>query len=254
MKIKSSVKKLLVSLSWLPALAFGQSFPMYDSVAWGLSTTAGNAILSNEVLRSSAKARGEAYPENPVLFKRSSGAAKQQEREKAKPAEVSTRIPKPTGTNGIEVLVSGYSAAQKPEARKLFGQMVEMFEPVAKQLSVPAHDMGSAAAALIAGTYAAYHNEVLPNEHFKPLVEQMQEVLSQDANYGRMSAAEKERMYQVLVGTGMFFTLMQLENSKKPDPKVTQMLQSAGKDFLGKFTRLDPQQVKLDSRGLSLRD
>ncbi|MDO5288719.1 MAG: hypothetical protein Q4F13_03690 [Pseudomonadota bacterium] len=210
--------------------------------------------MSNQVLRESAKARGEAYPKNPVLFKRDSGTPKQEAPAKEQSPAVSTGISKPTGTAGIDVLVSGYTDAQKPEARKLFAQMVAMFEPVAQQLQVPAHDMGSAAAALIAGTYAAYHNETLPNEHFKPLVQQMQAVLAQDANYGRMSSAEKQRMYQVLVGTGMFFTLMQMENAKKPDPQVTAQLQAAGKDFLGKFTRLNPEQLRLDSRGLSLRD
>ncbi len=244
--MKTLVKKLLVALCCGPALAWAQAFPMYDSVAWGLSISAGNAILSNQVLRESARARGQAYPDKPKLFERG-GASGQ-------PAKLATGIAKPSGTAGIDVLVSGYAPAQKPQARKLFAQMVAMFEPVAQQLQVPAYDMGSAAAALIAGSYAAYHNETLPNEHFKPLAQQMQEVLAQDAGFARLSSADKQRMYQVLVGTGMFFTIMQMENAKKPDPQVTAQLQAAGQDFLGKFTRLEPARLRLDSRGLSLRD
>lgn len=203
-----------------------------------LSIGAGNYLLSQQVLSDAVKA----------------GTSGKSDAQQNKTNAVSTVIPKPTGAEGIEVLVSGYSDTQKPEARKLFQQMVEMFEPVAAQMKVPAYDMGSAAAALISGSYAAYHNETLTEEHFKPLAEQMQAALAQDEDFQKMSAPEKERMYQVLVGTGMFLTLAQLENAKNPDPQVTAQLQAGGKDFLEKFTRLQPQKLKLDGQGLSLRD
>ena len=149
------------------------------------------------------------------------------------------------------MLVAGYQDAQKAEARKLFAKIIDMFEPVAQKLEVPAYDMGSAAAALIAGSYAAYKNEVLPNEYFKPLAQQMQQVFMADAKFAQMSAQEKQRMYQVLVGTGMFLTMAQMDNMKNPDPQITAQLQSAGKEFLSRFTHMDAASIKLDENGLS---
>lgn len=228
----------------------GQAFPMFDNVAAGLSISAGNAILSQNTLRESARAKGIQLRDDKVFDHSVHGKSSSSATEKS--AHASTRIPKPADGRGIEVLISGYPDAQKPQMRELFRKMIDMFEPVAQKLGVPAHDIGSAAAALIAGSYAAYHDQVLPDEYFKPLAQQMQDVFARDPGFAKLSSAEKQRMYQIMVGTGMFFTIMQLENAKQPDPKVALQLRTAGADFLEKFTRLDPAVMRIDRNGLSI--
>ena len=208
-----SFKRVTLICSAALLFSVGSSASAYwmsSDTGMSLSIGAGNYLLSQQVMSDAVK----------------SGASGKSDTQQKKTNGVSTVIQKPTGTAGIEVLVSGYSDAQKPEARQLFKQMVEMFEPVAVQMKVPAYDMGSAAAALISGSYAAYHNETLTEDHFKPLAKQMQAALAQDENFKKISGKEKERMYQVLVGTGMFLTLMQLENAKNPDPQITVQLQA----------------------------
>ena len=217
---------------WAAPWAHGLTLP---SVMEGMSTSGAkvNELISGDTLRSLLSNTTEDPKQNTL-----SGT-------------VGTAIEKPTGTAGIDMLVAGYQDAQKAEARKLFAKIIDMFEPVAQKLEVPAYDMGSAAAALIAGSYAAYKNEVLPNEYFKPLAQQMQQVFMADAKFAQMSAQEKQRMYQVLVGTGMFLTMAQMDNMKNPDPQITAQLQSAGKEFLSRFTHMEAASIKLDENGLS---
>ena len=226
--------------------AMGQAaFPMFDNVSQGLlGNSNGNPILGVDALREAARAFGNSLEGQKGAGEVSASASE----------ATSTVIPKPEGTAGIDVLVAGYSDAQKPEMRKLFGQMIDMFDPVAKKLDVPVYDMGSAAAALIAGSYAAYHNQTLPDAHFKPLAVQMQQVFAKDANFAKASTAEKQRMYQIMVGTGMFLTLIQLENAKKPDPQVEAQLKTAGADFLQKFTRINPAQITLGAGGMGMTE
>ena len=206
---------------------------MFHSVMQGISISSGNALLAD-------------YAMNTIIQNENSAEAKGKSRK-----IVNTAIAKPGGMAGIDVLVAGYQPGQQAEARKVFAQMIELFEPVARKLNVPAHDMGSAAAALIAGSYAAYKNQVLPDEYFGPLVRQMQQALAADAKFARMSLQEKQRMYQILVGTGMFLTMAQLENMKNPDPQITAQLQSAGKEFLARFTHMDAASIQLNQNGLS---
>ncbi|MDO5624127.1 MAG: hypothetical protein Q4G71_05515 [Pseudomonadota bacterium] len=227
-----------------------QTFPMYSSVAWSMSNSAGNAILSQNTLREAAKAEGRPMAEGAPLFDRSRGAGKAPAGRA--PRAVSTAIAKPGGTRGIESLVAGYPAAQKAEMRKVFTQLIAAFEPVAGQLGAPAYDMGSAAAALISGSYAAYHNQTLSEAHFRPLARQMQRAFESDAGFSRMSTAEKQNLYQIMVGAGMLFTVVQLENAKQPNPEVTAQLRAAGGDFLGQFTHSNPALVRLGDDGLRM--
>lgn len=217
------------------AVPSAHGYIMFHSVAEGLHITSGNAILADIAMET-------------LLDNKGDGKAKSKP---AKSNAVSTAIAKPSGNAGIEMLVAGYQDGQKAEARKVFAQMIDMSEPVTQQLDVPAHDMGSAAAALIAGSYAACKNKILPNEYFKPLTSQMQRAFAHDAKFSRMSDTEKQRMYQILVGIGMFLTMAQMENMKNPDAQITAQLQSAGGEFLRQFTHLDPASIRLDENGLN---
>lgn len=237
----------------LPLAAFSQVFPMFDSVAHGLGMSAGNAILARNTIRESARSQGSRALDNAPVYDRSGAAANRKPAAPTMARSVPTGIAKPTGMQGIESLVSGYPDAQKADMRQLFAQLIEAFEPVAGKLGVPAYDMGTAAAALVSGSYAAYHNQTLSEGHFKPLARQMQAVFANDANFARLSAADKQHLYQIMVGAGMFFTTIQLQNAKRPDPKVTALLRTAGADFLGKFTQLEVARVRLDNEGLSSR-
>lgn len=161
-----------------------------------------------------------------------------------------TMIAKPADMVGMDVLVAGYQDEQKAEARKTFTRMIEMFESLAEKLGVDAYDMGSASAALIAGCYAAYHNRELPAEYFKPLARQMKIVLAVDPKFAGMSMTEKQSMYHILVDTGVFLTMTQMENMKNKNPQVAAQLKEAGKEFLSKFAQMDIRHVKLDENGL----
>lgn len=239
----------LLSLS-VASSARAQAFPMYDSVAWGLSQSAGYAILSNNTIKESARAAGhELGPAD--LFKRNS--SKKDGEGKAESPKTDTRLAKPTDMAGVEVLVEGFPDAQKPQMRKAFEGLVSAFEQVAQKLDVPAYDIGSAAAALVSGSYAAYHNTTLGDDHFKPLVEQMQRAMAADPKYASLSSAEKQKLYQIMVGSGMFFTVMQLENAKAPDPQATALLQKGGAEFLENFMGVPASSVVIDHRGISTR-
>ena len=79
MEVRMKRSKVLIgaaiALMGMPSVVSAQSFPVHNSVAWGMSISAGNAILSNNTLRAAARASARKVDGQGPLFKRSANSA-----------------------------------------------------------------------------------------------------------------------------------------------------------------------------------
>ena len=120
-------------------------------------------------------------------------------------------------------------------------------------LPVEPYDVAGAVAAFLAGSYRGYHNTGFPDQNFKPLVVQMQQILAADPGWAKASVASKQEMYEQLAIIGMLVASTQMALQKKPDAQALSAMQAASKGYLEQFLKVDPQQVKLTAQGLSIR-
>ena len=118
---------------------------------------------------------------------------------------------------------------------------------------VPANNLATGLTVVLAGAYAAYHNQPFPDAWVKPLYQQMEGLLLQDSRLHQRSTVGKAADYQVMVGAGMAMMLTQAELQKAPDAKALQQLRDTGADALRTLFKADPQQVEFTRSGLQVR-
>ena len=95
---------------------------------------------------------------------------------------------------------------------------------------MPANNLATGLTVVLAGAYAAYHNQPFPDAWVKPLYQQMEGLLLQDSRLHQRSTVGKAADYQVMVGAGMAMMLTQAELQKAPDAKALQQLRDTGAD------------------------
>ena len=118
---------------------------------------------------------------------------------------------------------------------------------------MPANNLATGLTVVLAGAYAAYHNQPFPDAWVKPLYQQMEGLLLQDSRLHQRSTVGKAADYQVMVGAGMAMMLTQAELQKAPDAKALQQLRDTGADALRTLFKADPQQVEFTRSGLQVR-
>ena len=155
---------------------------------------------------------------------------------------------------GLDGLAAMYPRDQFFERKTQFRQIVQGFnQNVQKLYGVPANNLATGLTVVLAGAYAAYHNQPFPDAWVKPLYQQMEGLLLQDSRLHQRSTVGKAADYQVMVGAGMAMMLTQAELQKAPDAKVLQQLRDTGADALRTLFKADPQQVEFTRSGLQVR-
>jgi hypothetical protein len=174
-----------------------------------------------------------------------------------KPARLSnTAIPVASGSDGGVTpakMAATYPAAGRTEAERVFRQLFSQYPQLMRQLGVPANDMASAVAAFLAGSYMAYRNVDFPDEHFKPLVAQMRQIIGSNPDFAKASNAEKQEMYEQMAILGMFMANTQMALKEKPNAQIAANMRQAAKGYLEQFLKTDADRVQITAQGLVLR-
>lgn len=178
---------------------------------------------------------------------------RQAEKDRYKPA---MRVPlaQATGT-GISELSKGLPREQIDAGRAAYRQAFNYHEQVIKKFDLPSGDLGVALASCIAGAWMAYNNKPFPDEYFRPLVEQMRQLLGrQSSAMGSVSAAERGSAYERLAVVGMLLASSQITWQRKPrapgaDELRSRMRQQGG-DTLARLLQLPPDHVGIGAAGV----
>ena len=174
------------------------------------------------------------------------------------PAPRSSTIVKPVSASRMPaVLAQAYPEAARPQAERSFKQLLSGYQQIERQFNIPRYDVAGAVAALLVGSWMAYHQSDFPDEHFAPLVQQMRGIISRNPDFAAADAQQKQEMYEQLAILGMLTATTQLALKQNPDApnaeRIQARLREAGKGYLEEFLKTDASRVQLTARGLELR-
>lgn len=158
------------------------------------------------------------------------------------------------GTGTVRALAARYPAAQRAGIEQAFGEALRTYRQLEARLGIPANDVGGAVAAYLAGSYMAYREVDLPDQHFPVLAAQMRSVLAKNPAFQRASGPEKRDMYEqmAIIGTFMALTREALKR-QPPGETVARRVREAARSNLEQFLKTDADRVTIGERGLVIR-
>jgi hypothetical protein len=149
-------------------------------------------------------------------------------------------------------LAAHYPAAGRDDAERLFTDLLQRFRGIEDQFDIPHRDLAGAVAAFVAGNHMAYHGTPFPDAHFKPLVAQMRELVSEHPGVAGAPAADRRQAYEQLAILGMFMAGAQMAQQQSPDALQAERLRKAAGDNLRTLLGVEPERVEIGPKGLRL--
>jgi hypothetical protein len=183
---------------------------------------------------------------------RGPAAAPDGEQQKLKSGD-STQFSPSMGSDLVKKLALHYPEASRTETERLFRQLLSGYGQIERQFGVPKHDVAGSVAAFLAGSYMAYRNVDFPDEHFKPLVAQMRQIIGSNPDFAKASNAEKQEMYEQMAILGMFMANTQMALKEKPNAQIAANMRQAAKGYLEQFLKTDADRVQITAQGLVLK-
>jgi hypothetical protein len=171
----------------------------------------------------------------------------------AAPTGVSTRLRAFVEPTMPAKMATSYPSTSQMEARRVFGELLVGYAKLEQQFGIPKHDIAGSVAAFVAGSYMAYRDIDFPDEHFKPLVAQMRQIIGSNPDFAKASNAEKQEMYEQMAILGMFMATTQMALKEKPNPQIAANMRQAAKGYLEQFLKTDADRVQITAQGLVLR-
>jgi hypothetical protein len=150
-------------------------------------------------------------------------------------------------------IAASYPESFRREAERVFRELLTGYGKIEQQFGIPKHDVAGSVAAFVAGSYMAYRNVDFPDEHFKPLVAQMRQIIGSNPDFAKASNAEKQEMYEQMAILGMFMATTQMALKEKPNPQISANVRQAAKGYMEQFLKTDADRVQITAQGLVLR-
>ena len=147
-------------------------------------------------------------------------------------------------------LARAYPPDVRAQAKQVFGQTLDGYRKMESFYRLRRNDLAGALAVFVAGSYAAYRNEAVPDELFKPLIVQMQGVLQATGSLDKIGVAEKQELYENLAILGTYMALTREGLQQTPNDKIAANLKLAARGYLEQALKLDPDRMKLTEQGL----
>jgi hypothetical protein len=170
---------------------------------------------------------------------------------------LSTTLASRGSANVAAKLAASYPAASRPEAEKVFREMLSKYGQIELQFGIPKYDLAGSVAAFLAGSYMAYHNTDFPDQNFKPLVNQMRGIIANNPEFARAGSVEKQEIYEQMAMLGMYMAGTQTALKKQPDhPQAARIkinMRQAAKGYLEQFLKTDADRVQITANGLVLK-
>jgi len=182
------------------------------------------------------------------------------------PAFGATPAP-PLTTGGAPVLANGpaqlrqsatelaqrFPAPHRAAMTKAFEESFVFWQKLETQLGLTPNDVGAATAAFVAGNYAAFMQQQVPDADFKALVTQMQGLLARNAGFAQSSPALKRQMYEQLAMVGTFMAVYREQLKQKPSPSEEVNFRNAAKANLEAGLGLAIERIQIGPQGLVAR-
>ena len=154
--------------------------------------------------------------------------------------------------SAIQKLAGMYPAAQRREGAAMFTQIIASFNAnVEKLYQVPPENLATGVAALLAGSYAAYHNRPFPDGWVRPTVEQLGELLRRRPELFEGKTQYKRESYQMAVGIGMLLLTAQADAARKGADAPG--LRRAGAQVLQAVLGAPPARIEFSPSGFRVR-
>lgn len=152
----------------------------------------------------------------------------------------------------LDFIVSLHPEPMQAEARLAFGELLEAYPKVIRELGQSENDLAVGMAAFIAGGYSGFHNIPFPDEKFAPLVTQMREGMESDPNIAILTEAEKQRLNDILAAVGMQLAIVQNGLQTAPDPALAEKLRETSRQYFQEVLGVAVEDVQITSVGMIL--
>lgn len=156
-------------------------------------------------------------------------------------------------SNATKDLAAAYPPAAQSRAEAVFRDLLRQYGQLERQFGIPPRDLGGAVAALLAGSYMAYRGVAFPDEHFKPLVAQMQAMVANNPEFASVPDADRQYTYDQLATLGMFLATTQMALQQRPNEALRAQMRLAAKGYLEQLLKTDAQRVQITASGLFLK-
>lgn len=148
-------------------------------------------------------------------------------------------------------LAESYPASKRGEAEATFNELLTGFGELLDLLGEP-HDLASAAAGFIAGSYSGYTMADFPDENFKALAAQMRGKFSADAAFGGTSDRDRQETYEQLAIIGMLNAGLVLALREQPNADIEAKLRKASEAYLRDYLKVDPTRLRFTDAGMTI--
>jgi hypothetical protein len=150
-------------------------------------------------------------------------------------------------------LAQRFPAAHRAAMTKAFEESFVFWQKLETQLGLTPDDVGAATAAFIAGNYAAFMQQQVPDEDFKTLVTQMQGLLARNAAFTQSSPTAKRAMYEQLAMVGTFMAVYREQLKQKPNANEEINFRNAAKANLEAGLGIAVERIQIGRQGLVAR-
>lgn len=150
-------------------------------------------------------------------------------------------------------LAQRFPAQHRAAMTQAFEESFVFWQKLETQLGLAPNDVGAATAAFIAGNYAAFMQQQVPDADFKALVTQMQGLLGRNAAFMQASPALKRQMYEQLAMVGTFMAVYREQLRQKPSPGEEVNFRNAAKANLETGLGLAIERLQIGPQGLVVR-
>jgi hypothetical protein len=147
-------------------------------------------------------------------------------------------------------MAAHFPQAQRAEVERVYTELLDKYPQLMKQLGVPANDAAAAVAMFVAGSYIAYRGVDFPDEHFKPLYQQMRQIIGAEPAFARATDAERRELYEQMAILGMHMTVTVFALQQQPNPQIAANTKRAAKDYLQQFMKVDADRLRITGQGL----
>lgn len=150
-------------------------------------------------------------------------------------------------------LAQRFPASHRAAMTKAYEESFAFWQKLETQLGLTPNDVGAGVAAFIAGNYAAFMQQQVPDEDFKSLVLQMQSLLASNAAFMQSSPAAKRAMFEQLAMVGTFMVVYREHLNRTPRPSEEVNFRNAAKANLEAALGLGVERIQIGRQGLVVR-
>lgn len=150
-------------------------------------------------------------------------------------------------------LAQPFPAAQRAAMTRAFEESFLFWQKLETQLGLTPNDLGAALAGFIAGNYAVFMQQEVPDEQFRTLVRQMQGIVSQSAGFRQASPAQRRSMFEQMAMVGTFMVVYREQLKTRPNPAEEVHFRNTAKANLEAALGVGVERVRIGAQGLELR-